>query len=142
MKIPFKEKAGRVRFRGFCYLIFYAQIWKTEDLHLVGELDAQQNGISCFASHGNRLYAGTAGGNIIVFDIEKGSVIKELNQHEGSVLVLRVLHGHLYSGDTEGKVLNIEVKSYILLENIKHISLGENKNICVALYRYSCPLSI
>ncbi len=81
-----------------------SQVWKTEDLQPAGELDAQQSGITCLAAHGNRLYAGTSGGNIVIFDIETGVVIKELNKHEGSVLTLRLLGDILYSGDEEGKV--------------------------------------
>lgn len=84
-----------------------SQVWKTEDLQPAGVLDAQQSGICCLAAHGNRLYAGTSGGNIVIFDIETGVVIKELNKHEGSVLALRLLGDTLYSGDAEGKVHNL-----------------------------------
>lgn len=70
----------------------------------MGELDAQQGHVCCITTFGNKLYAGTSGGNIVVWDIEKSVVIKELNHHEGSIMKLRVSGDCVVSGDSEGKV--------------------------------------
>lgn len=71
---------------------------------MVGELDAKQCPICCIAVKGNQLYAGTSGGNIVVWDIETATVIRELNEHQGSVAKIRVVGDLIVSGDTEGKV--------------------------------------
>ena len=73
-------------------------------MQAVGELDAEQSHVCCIAVKGNHLYAGTSGGNIVVWDIEKAVVVKELNQHEDSVLKVRVVGDVVISGDSQGKV--------------------------------------
>jgi hypothetical protein len=70
----------------------------------VGEFDCNQCPVTCVAVKGNTLYAGTSGGNIVVWDIEKAAIIRELNEHQGSLAKIRVLGDLIISGDTEGKV--------------------------------------
>jgi hypothetical protein len=72
----------------------------------VGELNANQCPVTCIAVKGTLLYAGTSGGNIVVWDIEKNTIIRELNEHQGSLAKIRVLGDLVASGDTEGKVDN------------------------------------
>ncbi len=74
-------------------------------MQAVGELDAEQSHVCCIAAMGNHLYAGTSGGNIVVWDIEKAVVIKELNQHEDSVLKVKAVGDVIVSGDSQGKVV-------------------------------------
>lgn len=80
------------------------KIWTKEDLRPVGVLDAHQSYVCCIAVQGNKLYAGTSGGNIVVWDIEKSVIIKELNQHQDSVLKIRAFGDVIVSGDNQGKV--------------------------------------
>lgn len=79
-------------------------MWNKEDLKAVGELDANQCPVTCIAVKGNTLYAGTSGGNIVVWDIEKTTIVRELNEHQGSLSKIRVIGDLVASGDTEGKV--------------------------------------
>ena len=80
----------------------------------MGELDSEQ-GVCCIVVQGNRLFAGMSSGAIVIWDLETSTVIGQLKEHEGSILVMHFLNGLLYSGDSEGKVRYLDI---ILSESV------------------------
>ena len=108
------------------YFELYLKIWNKENLKATGELDANQCPVTCVAVKGNILYAGTSGGNIVVWDIEKATIIRELNEHQGSLAKIRVFGDLVVSGDTEGKVYNFTLL-YRLPSNYSSDYRGEKQ---------------
>ena len=88
------------------WLIDVGQVWSAEDLKLVDQVDINRGGILTILVDGMVLYAGTSAGSIVVWDLDKNAMAKELKNHDSGVMVLRMFKGLVYSGDCEGKVLS------------------------------------
>ncbi|WVR07349.1 hypothetical protein IAU60_004390 [Kwoniella sp. DSM 27419] len=87
------------------------KIWECEiggGLSLVREFTGLPGGVLSLAVRdGSLLYAGLQAGEIVVWDLETGVIIRTIEAHEADVLSISVLGGDVYTSAADGRILRV-----------------------------------
>ncbi|ORY35351.1 hypothetical protein BCR39DRAFT_508937 [Naematelia encephala] len=77
-------------------------------LRILRTFDNLSGAVLSFVVRDSLLYAGLQAGEIVVWDLETGALIRTIEAHDADVLTMAVLGGDVYTAAADGKVLRVD----------------------------------